>query len=204
MSGLVRQVFAEFRLFSYSSITILNMQDRYSELTLQANNTLRGSIIPRTCQVLRLLWRSQTLDRCERKTYWSAGYGRSLALEWLPTTDLKRKPVAKCDNKTSAHYTEQCQGIKNKWVKFSYENSYDKSTTLIKTTILYMFRSWQTLPEQVVTTRYNMFGGMLVKTLTEILLVAYKSSILKIQFPKTHLALCHDVVCYISLISPYS
>jgi len=90
------------------------MQGLYSELTLQANTTLRGSIIPRTCQVLGLRWRSQTLDRCERKPYSSAGYGRSLALEWLLTTDLKRKPVAECDSKTSAHYTEQCQGIKNK------------------------------------------------------------------------------------------
>jgi len=88
------------------------MHDRYSELTLRANNTLRGSII-RTCEVLRLRWRGQTLDRCERKPSRSVVYGRSLALEWLLTADLKRKPVAKCENKTSAHYTEQCQGIKN-------------------------------------------------------------------------------------------
>lgn len=113
MSGLVRQVFAEFHLLSYPSITIQNTHDSYSELTLQANSTLRGSIISRTCQVLRLRRRGQTLDRCERKPSWSVGYGRSLALEWLLTTDLKRKPVAKCDNKTSAHNTEQCQGIKN-------------------------------------------------------------------------------------------
>jgi len=90
------------------------MQDSYSELTLRTNNTLRGSIIPRTCQVLRLRCRSQTLDSCERKPSLTVGYGRSLALEWLLTTDLKRKPVAKCDNKTSARYTEHCQGIKNK------------------------------------------------------------------------------------------
>lgn len=33
-------------------------------------------------------------------------------LEWLLTADLTRKPVAKCDNKTSAHYVEQWQGTK--------------------------------------------------------------------------------------------
>jgi len=107
-SSLVRQVLAQFHSRSYSSITKQNMHDSYSELTLRANDTLRGSIIHRTCEVLRLRWRSQTLDRCERKPSWSVGYGRSLVLEWLLTADLKRKPVAKCGNKNSAHYTEQC------------------------------------------------------------------------------------------------
>jgi hypothetical protein len=180
------------------------MQDSYSELTLRAINTLRGSIIPRTCQVLRLRWRSQTLDRRERKPSWSVGYGRSLALEWLLTTDLKRKPVTKCDNKTSAHYTEQRQGIKNKWVEFSYENSYDNSTTLIKTTTLYMFRSWQTLKGQVVTTKYNMFWGNAGDNTDRNMACGVQKSILKFQFPNTLLALCHDVVCYLSLISQYS
>lgn len=134
-------VFAKFHLLCYSSTAIRNMRGSYNELTQRTNNTLHGSIIPRTCHVLRLQWRSQALDRCERKPSWTVGYGWSLALEWLLTADLQRKPVAKCDNKTSAHYTEQCRGIKNKRVKSSYENSYDKSTTLIKTNTLYMFRS---------------------------------------------------------------
>lgn len=204
LSGLVRQVFAEFHVFSYSSITIQNMQDSYSELTLRANSTLRRSINPRTCQVLRLRWRSQTLDRRERKPFWTVGYGRSLALQWWLTTGLKWKLAANCDNKTSTHFTEQCQDTKNNWVKFSYKNSYDKGTTLIKTTILCMFRSWQTLPGQVVTTKYNMFWGNAGEKTDRNIACSLQKSILKFQFPNTPLVLCHDVVCHLSLISQYS
>jgi hypothetical protein len=174
LSGLVRQVFAEFHLLSYSSITIQNMQDSYSELTLRANNTLRGSIIPRTCEVLRLRWRSPTLDSCKRRPSWTVGYGRSLVLEWLLTTDLKRKPVAKCDNKTSAHYTEQCRGIKNKWVNFSYKTVTLRAQHSLKQLYFACLDRDKHYQGRLSQQNIACFGEILEKTLTEILFIAYE------------------------------
>jgi len=55
----------------------------------------------------------------------------------------------------------------------------------MKTTILYMFRSWQTLPGHVVTTKYNMFWGNAGENTDRHIACSAQSSILKFQFPNT-------------------